>query len=159
MPRTLPLLLFGIFVPIACSPEADLRADAAVAVVRDLVPLAPEGYTRHLSDQWQIGWSDSAGSIVPMLEPIPSDVLKRLRAASGLRTASREVVASRDSSIIILSLFRPQVVRTDSIEVTSLWHGLTHGDGGGAWAVEYFHLLSCVPECRIEVQQEAGHWN
>jgi len=116
MNRALALLTGALLVTSACDAADNTVADAAAAVVEDLLPRAPEGYTPYLAPEWQIPTSNT-------MEPLPAEVLEQLRRASGLPVAERGIVQNRDSSIVVLYLFRPVVVRSDSVRVLAGWMG------------------------------------
>lgn len=146
------LLVAVLLNSVACRASDDTVATAASIVVEDLLPRAPAGHRPYLAHQWQIPMTDS-------IAPVPADVLERLRAVSGLPLAGSALVRSRDSAVVVLYMFRPHVVRPDSVLVLAGWLGLTGGDGGGAWGEEYEYVLDCQRDCRLLNEPAASTWN
>jgi hypothetical protein len=135
-----------------CHPVDDPQDAAAMFAVRDLMSLAPGGFTPYLASQWQVPRSSST-------EPVPPDLLRRLQEASGLPLILDSIVARRDSTAILLYMFRPIVVRPDSVMFLGGWMGFRGGDGGGAWGTEYRYLLDCRRKCRLLAPRGASSWN
>ena len=114
---------------------------AALFVAQDLLPRLPdEGRTPYLAPDREI-----AGT--PDVEPVPPRILERMREITGLPVATDSMVQGRDSTMIMLYLFRPLTVRPDSVRILAGWIGLTGGDGGSFWAHEYDYLLDCTRAC------------
>jgi len=136
----------------ACRATDDTVVAAASFVVEDLLPRAPAGHRPYLAHQWQIPMTDSVA-------PVPADVLERLRAVSGLPLADSTLLRSRDPDVVVLYMFRPHVVRSDSVLMLAGWLGLTGGDGGGGWGEEYEYVLDCRQDCRFLSEPDASTWN
>lgn len=139
-----------VLATVSCGQSRDGRIAAASFVAADLAPLAPEGYTPYLAPEWVVP---------PSREPIPGEGLRVLERASGLSVVPAHLLASRDSSIVLLYLIRPVVSRPDSIVVIGGWAALRGGDGGGGWGVEYDYSLDCREECRLTAARGVGEWN
>jgi hypothetical protein len=152
MMRCVALVLGTLLISAACHVPDEPVADAAVVVVEDLLPRAPEGYTPYLASEWQIPRTDS-------IVPIPAAVLEEMRQASGLPLAGGDLIRGRNPDIAVLYLFRPQVLRPDSVLVAGGWMRLTTGDGGGAWGEEYSYRLDCRRGCRIMGEPRTMSWN
>lgn len=134
--------LLGAVLLAACGSGEDPAAAAAVFVAGDLAVQAPEGLTPYVVTRWQIVSSAE-------LEPIPTGTLLEMVRVSGLPAASEALMARRDSTVVVLYMLRPIVIRPDSILVAAGWMGFSGGDGGGFWAHEYDYRLDCRRSCRL----------
>ena len=149
-----------ILVPIGCARESgrpqagqsDPLAAATMFAVADLRDEAPEGMAPYLASMWQI-------PLTSRTESIPAELLRDVREATGLPIMSDSLYAARDSLVTMLWMFRPKVIRPDSILLLGGWMGFTGGDGGGAWGSEYQYLLDCSGPCRLLAPRAAGSWN
>jgi hypothetical protein len=151
--KRIPSVLIGALLVLGgCRSADDLVAAAAAAVVEDLLPRVPAGHRPLLASEWQIPTTDSTA-------PVPTAVLERLRAVSGLPLADATVVQSRDPDVVVLYLFRPRVVRSDSVLVGAGWLGLSGGDGGREWGAEYEYVVECRTECSLLREPVATRWN
>ena len=72
-----------------------------------------------------------------------------MRDVTGLPVAPDSLIQRRDSTVIMLYLFRPLNARPDSMRMLGGWIALTGGDGGSFWAYEYDYLLDCRRRCRL----------
>ena len=112
----------------------------------------PDDGARYLSPSWQLPETGA-------LEDMPPELLVRLLNATRLPVAPAGLMTSGDSTMIVLYLFRPVVVRPDSILVLAGWMNPVGGDGGGAWGVEYDYRLDCRRECQVSTKPGESHWN
>jgi hypothetical protein len=94
-----------------------------------------------------------------LLSAIAPDLLERLQRVSGLPLAPEVYTPALDSTTTILYLFRPLVVRPDSVHVPGGWMMRVWGDGGGAWGEEYEYLLDCRRRCRLLREPHFSIWN
>lgn len=107
MTRAALCLATALLLP-ACRSAEDPVTSAARLVAADVLPCAPQGYTPHLAEEWQTGGN--------AYEPIPAALLDELRATSGLPVAGRDVLERRDSTITLMYMMKPRVVRPDSTD-------------------------------------------
>lgn len=135
-----------------CKSGGDRLPEAAVFVVEDVLTHLPDNGARYLSPSWQLPQTGA-------LEAIPPELLARLQNASRLPVAPAGYLTSGDSSMIVLYVFRPVVVRPDSILVLAGWMNPVGGDGGGAWGVEFDYHLDCSRGCQVLNKPEGSHWN
>jgi hypothetical protein len=129
----------------------DRISAAAIFVVKDLVSRAPPGLDPQLLRRWEVPPAEA--------EPVPADLLEIFQEVSGFPIAPGDVASSRDSSIVLLHMYRPLVLRGDSVRVLGGWIRLVGGDGGGAWGTEYDYLLDCRLACRLLEEPRESVWN
>jgi hypothetical protein len=144
--------VLALIVSATCGGTGDPTTAALVFVVEDLAPKAPSELTPYLAPEWQ-------GLHTQSLEPIPSDLLDSLRRVTGLPVAPHGFTSTRDSTMAVLYLFEPWVIRPDSVLVLGGWMGLVGGDGGGAWGIEFPYHLDCRRGCRLLNTPLGSHWN
>lgn len=142
----------GVLSTFGCNSRGDPLLEAAVFAVGDVLTHMPDDGARYLSPSWQLPETGA-------LEDMPPELLARLQNATRLPVAPAGLMTSGDSTMIVLYLFRPVVVRPDSILVLAGWMNPVGGDGGGAWGVEYDYRLDCRRECQVSTKPGESHWN
>jgi hypothetical protein len=140
----------AVLAGAGCRPAEGPIQEAALFIVEDMMSRAPQEHTHYLADHWIVS---------SVLEPLPPELLARMQEMSGLPVAPPDFLVNRDSSMMLLYLFRPTVVRSDSVLGLAGWMSLVGGDGDGAWALEYAYRLDCRRRCRNVIEAAESVWN
>lgn len=129
----------------------DPEEEALVLAARATRDHSPVGYFARFEPRWM------TDTDAPQM---PERTAQRIVEVANVARLSREELARRDSTVAVLSVAPPRVVRRDSVVVLTAWIMLTGGDGGAYWGEDYETVVRCGwLRCSLLDHRNVGSWN